>query len=149
MLIEIQRKKAYNFDNICEQLLQLYKECELGQDVHAMLNIDISMIEECERIENLENPNLSPRFVRSSKKDVLLRHLQDAQRLLELMDYDPIRVEYAIRMSKGYVFAGKMEEAKEQLKIFEDAKIPRTFLLEWEWENYMTLRKILQEESAG
>lgn len=148
MLIDIQRKKEYNFDNIYEQLLQIYKECELGQDVRAMLDIDMNIIEECERIENLENVNLPPQYMRSGKRDVLLRHLQDAQRLLDLMNYDAARVEYAIRMSKGYVFAGKMKEAKEQLKIFEDAKIPETFLLEWERDNCMMLQSILQEETA-
>lgn len=149
MLIDIQRKKEYNFDNIYEQFLQLYKEYELGQDVRAMLEIDMNIIEECEYIENLENHNLPPQYLRSGKKDVLLRHLQDAKRLLDLMNYDVIHAEYAIRMSKGYVFAGNMEEAKEQLKIFEDAKIPETFLLEWEKANYMMLQSILQEEMGA
>lgn len=149
MLIDIQRKKEYNFDNIYEQFLQLYKEYELGQDVRAMLEIDMNIIEECEYIKNLENHNLPPQYLRSGKKDVLLRHLQDAKRLLDLMNYDVIHAEYAIRMSKGYVFAGKMEEAKEQLKIFEDAKIPDTFLLEWERANYMMLQSILQEEMGA
>lgn len=149
MLIDIQRKKEYKFDNIYEQFLQLYKEYELGQDVRAMLEIDMNIIEECEYIENLENHNLPPQYLRSGKKDVLLRHLQDAKRLLDLMNYDVIHAEYAIRMSKGYVFAGKMEEAKEQLKIFEDAKIPDTFLLEWERANYMMLQSILQEEMGA
>lgn len=64
------------------------------------------------------------------------------------MNYDVIRAAYTIRMEKGYVFAGKMEEAKKQLDIFEDAKISETFLLEWEKEDYKVLRSILQEDSA-
>ena len=144
MRIKLERKKQYDFKKIYSEFIQLYKEYELGMDVRAMINIDMDIVKECESYPNWEFIPERATDVRSSQKDILVKHLEDAITLLDGMEYDAVKAEYAIRISRGYVFAGELDKAREHLMFFQKQQIPESYLTDWEREHLKALRRILQ-----
>lgn len=143
MIIQHQKSKMeYDFDMIYKQYLQLYKERESSNSVFDMLNINMDIIDEC--ILNIVDKQVPLEFMRSAKKTVLLERLISVEKLLDKINYDIIRAEYAIRISKGYYFAGEMKKAKEYINLFEESRIPKSSLLEWDRQNYQMLKCFLK-----
>lgn len=145
MKIDIQRKEKYDFEQIYKQFIQIYKERQLSNSVWDMLLIDVDIVTECMRIENVVNPHSPIKFMRSAKKEILTKHLEDAERLFDIIEYEFVREEHAVRMAKGYYFAGLMEKSAEYLDIFENSGIPVTALPEWDKENYVILKTFLEK----
>lgn len=142
MIIQHQKRKiGYDFDAIYKQCIQLYREREASDSVMDMLNINMDIIDECMR--NIVDKQVPLERVRSAKKELLLEHLSRVENLLDRINYDVIRAEHAIRISKGYYFAGEMGKAKEYMCLFEESRIPESFLLEWDKENYRMLKCFL------
>lgn len=136
------RKEGYDFEEIYKQYMQLYREREASDSVMDMLSINIDIIDEC--LRNIEDEHVPLELVRTAKKEILLEHLEKVENLLDGINYDVIYAEHAIRISKGYYFAGEMAKAKEYIRLFEESRIPKTYLLEWERENYRTLKRFLR-----
>lgn len=142
MIISLKkRKEKYDFNDIYEEYMHIYRERKASNAIMEMLHINMIIIEEC--ISNVETYNLPLELIRTAKKDVLLKHLAETERLLEIINYDVISAEYAIKISRGYYFAGFMDKVKEYRYVFEKSKIPENFLLEWDKKNYKTLKKFL------
>lgn len=139
--------KEYNFEKFYEIWMQLYNDWQSVDAIWEMLEVDLHIIEECMSKENVEDSNTEAFLMRTAKKEVIRKHLADAERLLNIMDYDAVRVDYAIRMSKGYFFAGMLEDAKRQLQIFESKNISETFLLQWHAEDYQNLKRFIYTSS--
>lgn len=144
MIIQHQKRKiGYDFDTTYKQYMQLYRERESNDSVMDMLNINMDIVDECMR--DIVDRRAPLELVRSAKKEILLEHLMRVESLLDKINYDVIRAEYAIRISKGYYFAGEMGKAKEYISLFEESRIPETFLLEWDKENYRMLKSFLKQ----